>query len=204
VAEAGSVMSMTPREAARSTFPDVSIDTPRLLLRPFRAADVADNALACRDNLSQRWLPLPDPYTDADSLAWCTEIAPAFRDSGDGIQWAIERKLDRRFVGSIGLKRTDWRALESEVGYLVAPWARGDGVAVEAVLTVARWLLVDQQFERLALRHAPDNLPSRRVAEKAGFTEEGTLRNAGFTNAGRVDLVIWSLVRSDLGSPISR
>jgi RimJ/RimL family protein N-acetyltransferase len=189
---------MTPRIRARSTFPDVTLETARLVLRSFRADDVGDNALACRDELSQRWLPLPNPYTDADSLAWCTEIAPAMRDSGDGIQWAIERKVDRRFAGSIGLKRTDWRALESEVGYLVAPWARGEGVAVEAVLSLARWFLIDQRFERLALRHAPDNLASRRVAEKAGFAEEGTLRNAGFTNAGRVDLVIWSLVRSDL------
>jgi RimJ/RimL family protein N-acetyltransferase len=187
---------MTPREQARSTFPDVQLHAAHLLLRSFRLDDMVENSLACRDELSQQWLPLPNPYTDADSLAWCTQIAPAFRTSGDGIQWAIER--DGRWAGSIGLHRTDWLASESEVGYLVAPWTRGKGVALEAVNAVARWLLLDQEFERLVLRHAPGNHASQRVAEKAGFVREGVLRDAGFTHAGRTDLVLWSLVRSDL------
>lgn len=63
---------------------------------------------------------------------------------------------------------------------------------------IARWLLLEQGFERLVLRAAPGNIESQRVAEKAGFTREGVARNAGFTNDGRVDLVVFSLVPSDL------
>jgi len=187
---------MTPRDQAKSTFPDVELRTERLLLRSFRRDDMAENTVTCRDELSQQWLPLPNPYTDADSEAWCTRIAPAFRTSSDGIQWAIERA--GRWAGSIGLHRTDWLSRESEVGYLIAPWTRGQGVAAEAVTAVARWLLIDQHFERLTLRHAPGNHGSQRVAEKAGFVREGLLRNAGFIHAGRTDLVLWSLVRGDL------
>jgi RimJ/RimL family protein N-acetyltransferase len=187
---------MTPRDRAKSTFPETTLTTARLLLRSFRREDMTENTLACRDELSRRWLPLPDPYTEADSEAWCTLIAPAFRTSGDGIQWAIER--DGRWAGSIGLHHTEWLSRESEVGYLIAPWTRGQGVAAEAVSAVARWLLIDQDFERLTLRHAPGNHGSQRVAEKAGFIREGILRNAGFIHAGRTDLVLWSLVRSDL------
>ena len=72
------------------------------------------------------------------------------------------------------------------------------GLAGEAVGAVARWLLVDQGFERLVLRAAPGNTASQRVAEKAGFMREGVARSAGFTNDGRVDLVVFGLVRSDL------
>ncbi|MEJ7754354.1 MAG: GNAT family N-acetyltransferase, partial [Candidatus Limnocylindrales bacterium] len=81
------------------TFPDVSIETPRLLLRPYRGEDAPDVALACRDELTQRWLPLPNPYTDADALAWCTEMAPRFRASGEGIEWAATRRADDRLIG---------------------------------------------------------------------------------------------------------
>ncbi|MGI8829666.1 MAG: GNAT family N-acetyltransferase [Candidatus Limnocylindria bacterium] len=49
-----------------------------------------------------------------------------------------------------------------------------------------------------ALRAATGTLASQRVAEKAGFIREGVARNAGFTNAGRVDLVVYSLVAADL------
>lgn len=190
-------MNSQPRRAEQS-FPDETLETDRLELRPYRAEDAPDVALACRDELTQRWLPLPDPYTDADALAWCTEMAPGFRASGEGIEWAAVRRADGRLVGSFGLKRTDWRAWSSEIGYWVAPWARGEGLAIEAVTAIGRWLLLDQQFERLVLRAAPRNVASQRVAQKAGFTREGVARNAGFTNAGRVDLVVFSLIPADL------
>ena len=186
-------MSKDPR-----TFPEVTLETARLVLRPYRAEDAADVALACRDELTQRWLPLPNPYTDADAAIWCSQLAPGFRTTGEGIEWAAVRRSDGPLIGSFGLKRTDWRGRASEIGYWVAPWARGEGLAAEAVTAVGRWLLIDQDFERLVLRAAPANAASQRVAEKAGFTCEGLARNAGFTNAGRVDLVVYSLIRSDL------
>ncbi|CAN5166591.1 GNAT family N-acetyltransferase [soil metagenome] len=179
-------------------FPEVRLETPRLLVRPYRVEDAPDVALACRDELIQRWLPLPNPYTDADAIAWCTGISPGFRASGQGIEWAAVRRADDRLIGSFGLKRTDWRARSSEIGYWVAPWARGEGFAVEAVTAIARWLLEEQRFERMVLRAATGNHGSQRVAEKAGFTREGVARNAGFNNAGRVDLVVFSLVPADL------
>ncbi len=179
-------------------FSELRLETPRLVLRPYRAEDAPDVALACRDELTQRWLPLPNPYTDADALAWCTEISPGFRTSGEALEVAAIRRADDRLIGSFGLKRTDWRARSSEIGYWVAPWARGEGLAVEAVDAIGHWLFVEQGFERLALRAATGNLASQRVAEKAGFTREGVARNAGFTNAGRVDLVVFSLVAADL------
>lgn len=176
---------------------------PDTWLRDDSPEDAPDVALACRDELTQRWLPLPNPYTDADALAWCTEISPGFRASGEGIEWAAVRRSDDRLVGSFGLKRTDWRARSSEIGYWVAPWARAEGLAVEVVTAIARWLLAEQGFERLVLRAATGNLASQRVAEKSGFTREGVARNAGFNNTGRVDLVVFSFVPSDLAQVLA-
>jgi RimJ/RimL family protein N-acetyltransferase len=57
-------------------------------------------------------------------------------------------------------------------------------------------------FHRVELRIATGNAASRRVAEKAGFRVEGVARSAGYVHEGRVDLVVYSLVRSDLGLPV--
>ena len=95
---------MTVQEA----FPKLGLDTPRLVLRPYRTEDAPDVVLACRDEPIRQWLPVPNPYTDADAIAWCTQIAPGFRTSGEGIQWAAVRCGDDRLIGSFGLKRTDW------------------------------------------------------------------------------------------------
>jgi [ribosomal protein S5]-alanine N-acetyltransferase len=86
----------------------------------------------------------------------------------------------------------------TEVAYAVAADARGFGVAAEAVDALAIALILEHGFQRVELRVAPGNLASRRVAEKAGFTYEGLLRNAGYVHSGRVDLEVWSLVAADL------
>jgi RimJ/RimL family protein N-acetyltransferase len=98
------------------------------------------------------------------------------------------------------VKRTDWRARTTEIGYWVAPWGRNLGLATEATAAIARWVLVDCGFERLELRAATGNIASQRVAEKAGFVREGVARNAGITHGGRVDLVVFSLTRADLAT----
>lgn len=181
-----------------AVFPEIVLRTSRLTLRPYRAADAPAVQRACRDETIQRWLPLPNPYTLEAAQAWCTTLTAAIRERGDGIEWAATRTTGGELVGSFGLKRTDWRARTSEIGYWVAPWARNEGLATEAVVAIGRWLLLDERFERLELRAATGNLASQRVAEKAGLAREGVARNAGFTHAGRVDLVVFSLTPADI------
>ena len=71
---------------AGDRFREVELRSERLLLRSYRAHDAPAVVEACRDELTQRWLPLPNPYTDADAVTWCTEVAPRFRETGEGIE----------------------------------------------------------------------------------------------------------------------
>ncbi len=181
-----------------ASFPvDLVLPGDGFVLRPLHVDDASDVTLAATDEVTMRWLPLPRPYTEATATAFITEIAPAQQVSGSGIVRAIE--IDGRLCGCIDLKNTHWRAGVTEVGYWVAPWARGRGLAGRATRLLAGWAL-GQGLERVELRAATGNLPSQRAAEAAGFTREGTLRNGGFTHDGRVDLVVYSLVRSDVDS----
>ena len=89
-------------------------------------------------------------------------------------------------------------ARSTEISYAVTADARGFGVAPEAVDALTLALVLEHGFQRVEVRVAPGNVGSRRVMEKAGFTYEGLLRNAGFVHSGRVDLEIWSMVAADL------
>ena len=180
------------------TFPDVVLHSSRLVLRPFTSADIHATQASCVDELTQKWLPLPQPYTLDDARAWCTSVAHALRTSGDGIHFAIADKETDRLLGTVGLKKTDWRAQVSEVGYWVSPWARGKRIAGEATAVLAQWALMERNFERLELRAAVENTASCKTAIRAGFRREGTLRNAGFVHSGRVDLAVFSLVPDDI------
>jgi RimJ/RimL family protein N-acetyltransferase len=190
-----------------STFPDISISTDRLVLRAFEEADIPELVDMMNDELTAAWTPVPVPYTTDEARDWVTRKAPAERASGRGIVLAVTELLTHRLVGSVRLDRTDWRTRTTEAGYVVAPWARGEGYAAESVLAVAQWLFRDLKFERLELRTAAGNTASQQVAQKIGCVSEGVLRNAlivrsrtedgGWTDI-RTDLIVWGLLPEDL------
>ncbi|MFC7548866.1 GNAT family N-acetyltransferase [Plantactinospora sp. GCM10030261] len=187
---------MTGHVAVRR-FPTLTVSTPRAHIRPLVAADVAAVRDVFADKLTRRWLPLP-AQGSIDPHAWCTEMAQERRDSGNGDHYGVVRREDDRVVGCLWTKRTDWGCRVTEVSYAMAPDARGYGLTAEAVDAVAIALILEHGFQRVELRVAPGNTASRRVAEKAGFTYEGLLRNAGVAQGGRVDLELWSFVAADL------
>ncbi|SDZ41351.1 Protein N-acetyltransferase, RimJ/RimL family [Micromonospora pattaloongensis] len=179
-------------------FPTLTVSTPRVHVRPLEASDADAVDAIFADKQTQRWLPLPQEYGQIEGLAWCTEMAEERRDSGVGDHYGVVRREDDRLVGCLWTKRTDWVGRVTEVAYAIAPDARGFGVAAEAVDALAVALILEHGFQRIELRVAPGNTASRRVAEKAGFTYEGLLRNAGHVHSGRVDLEVWSFVAADL------
>jgi len=179
-------------------FPELTVSTPRLHVRPHLAADADRVTEIFGDRLTQRWLPLSAEYGPIDGTAWCGDMAAERRGLGQGDHYAIVRREDDRVVGCLWTKRTDWPARSTEVAFAVAAEARGFGFAAEAVDGLAIELMMVHDFARIEMRIAPGNTASRRVAEKAGFHYEGLLRNAGFVHSGRVDLEVWSLVGADM------
>uniref|UniRef100_A0AAU2JL06 GNAT family N-acetyltransferase n=1 Tax=Streptomyces sp. NBC_00049 TaxID=2903617 RepID=A0AAU2JL06_9ACTN len=190
-----------------TTFPDVTISTDRLVLRSFEEEDVTALSEMMNDENIVAWTSVPHPYTRADAYAWATLQSHAERTEGRGIVLAVTEFLTQRLVGIVHLRNTNWRTRATEVGYVTAAWARGEGYASESVLAVAQWLFRDQGFERLELRTAADNTASQQVAQKIGCISEGVLRNAwivrtqtadGTWTDTRTDLIVWSLVPEDL------
>ncbi|MGQ4513605.1 GNAT family N-acetyltransferase [Streptomyces sp. DW26H14] len=190
-----------------TTFPDVSISTERLVLRPFESADVPAYTEMMNDEMVTAWTSAPHPFSAADAAKWVGRSAPAERREGRGIVFAVTEFLTQRLVGTVRLLGTDWHTLAVRAEYATAPWARGEGYATESVLAVAQWLFRDQKFERLELRTPADDTAAQQVAQKAGCISEGVLRNAfiartqtedgGWTDI-RTDLIVWSLLPEDL------
>lgn len=181
---------------ASPIFPETTLTAGNLTLRPMTQADADGVTEACQDVETMRWLPLPRPYTRANAEWFIGTFGPTQRESGAGIVFAIESA--GRLAGAIDLKHVNWAARVAEVGYWVAPWARGRGVASQATRALSQWAIRDHGFERVELFAATGNAASQRVAEKAGFVREGVARNAGYVHGGRVDMVLFSLVSGDL------
>ncbi|MDT0437201.1 MULTISPECIES: GNAT family N-acetyltransferase [Streptomyces] len=190
-----------------STFPTISISTERLVLRPLDEDDVPALTEMMNDEQVAAWTDVPQPVTEDAARSWVTDRAPAQRGSGRGVDLAVTEFLTQRLVGVVQLARTDWKIRSTELSYIVAPWARGEGYASEAALATAQWLFATQKFERVELRTPADNTAAQQVAQKIGCISEGVLRNAcivhvrtedgGWTDL-RSDYILWSLLPEDL------
>ncbi|MGN9808112.1 GNAT family N-acetyltransferase [Micromonospora sp. BQ11] len=173
-------------------------------LRPYRAEDAADTAAGCDDPLTQRFLPgLPSPYTEAEARRWISEVAPAEWAAG-GAAYVIADPATDRLLGGVGLGRLVAFRAQAEIGYWVAPWARGRGVATAATRALAERAFATGS-ERLELFTHPENVASQRVALAAGFRHEGVRRAAGPTRDGsRTDLIAWVRLADDPPGPAPR
>lgn len=161
-----------------ASFPETAISTERLLLRPLAEDDAPGLAAMMADELVLTWTDLPHPFTEAYAAELARTLAPAHRAAGRGIVFAVTEHLTERLVGLVELRNTDWRLRSTEIAYVTAPWARGEGYAPEAVLGTAQWLFEDRGFLRLEMRTAAGNTAAQQVAQKVGGISEGVLRSA--------------------------
>lgn len=184
--------------------PEETIRGERIVLRPPRRADADDVAAACADAAIQRYIPaVANPYTRRDALHWITEVHAAERSLG-GVLLVIADPQTDRLLGSVGLHRVALVAGLAEVGYWVAPWARGRGVATSATDTLTCWGH-RQGLYRVELLTDPENWQSQRVALGAGFRREGIRRGAGRHRDGtRHDLVVFARLADDPPGPAAR
>jgi RimJ/RimL family protein N-acetyltransferase len=73
----------------------------------------------------------------------------------------------------------------------------GQGFTTEAVQLMVDYLFGAKKEHRIHLVIVPGNAASRRVAEKCGFTLEGTVRGAFFNGGHNHDVLLYGLLRDD-------
>jgi RimJ/RimL family protein N-acetyltransferase len=178
--------------------PGVRITTARLVLRPFSTRD-ADRIRSIVQSGVQ-FLPPGTPAKVSGITHWLKTGVHELHRSGQGVHLAMA-DADDRVVGAISLFKTSWGAGTTEVGYGVHPLYRGRGFAPEAVRGLVDWVFATTELRRIDLTANLDNLASLRVAQKAGFTWEGVLRDAAMEDDGPHDLVIFGLLRGDSRVP---
>jgi RimJ/RimL family protein N-acetyltransferase len=153
---------------------------------------------ACQDPEIPRWTVVPRGYTERHALDFINGAVDD-RSAGRELALAVVDHADT-LLGALGMSNFDWPDLKAEIGYWTAPQARRRGVGSRATRLLAGWGLSTLGLERLELLAHPDNEASQRVAVRAGFTREGTLRRYRRRHGVREDLVMFSMLAEDLGS----
>jgi RimJ/RimL family protein N-acetyltransferase len=171
----------------------------QLVLRPWREDDAATvrTAFACPD--IQRW-HLRRMDSDGEARAWIAGWAKRWEDETDA-SWAIVEDRDGQPVGQVGLRTVLLSDASAQLSYWVLPGARGTGIAGRAVRALTRWAFDSLGLNRLFLLHSTANLASCRVAGKASFGVEGTLRGSMLHVDGWHDVHMHARLRTDTDWP---
>ena len=164
-----------------------------VLLSEAHLAGLAD---LVEDPAVQRFTRVPVPPPAGFATTWLETYERA-RLAGLREAFAIEDLADSTFLGLAVAPRIDREAATAELGYVVAPAARGRGVATEALRQLAAWSFAELEMQRLELMISVANHQSKRVAERCGFVREGTLRSVYLRPGTREDMEMWSRLPGD-------
>lgn len=111
--------------------------------------------------------------------------------------WAIVEKKSQKVIGDCGFHNWVLEHDRSEVGYGLYEAYRNNGYMYEAMQKVVEYGFEELKLNRIEACISPDNIPSRKLIEKLGFEEEGTLRQH-YKSKGKIyDSVIYSKLKSD-------
>ena len=153
-------------------------------LRPWTAADVPDVVAAYADPAVRHWHLRTMTRDEAE--AWVLAANQGWSDES-AASWAVTIP-SRRLAGRMTLGAIDLDGGAADVRYWVVPSMRGRGVASRALNILTDWAITDLGLHRLELEHSTSNLPSCRVAARAGYALEGTRRSQVLHEDGWHDL----------------
>jgi RimJ/RimL family protein N-acetyltransferase len=142
-----------------------------------------------------RFTRLPAGADETFVRGWLERYETAWAD-GSRAGFAIFGH-DETFLGFAAIVELDLEHQEGEIGYLVAPAARGRGIASRAVELLTRWGFEELGLVRLELRIDAENLASEAVARRSGYELDGVLRNVHFKEGVRADVGVWSRLSQD-------
>ncbi len=104
--------------------------------------------------------------------------------------------------GLFFIKNIDWRVPKGELAYFIDKKLEGRGIMTKALAEVIDYGFNTLAMNKLFLVTSTNNVSSRKIAEKNGFTLEGTLRNNFKLSTGElVDMAYYGILKSDKMKP---
>ena len=175
----------------------VTIETERLILRPFTMADA--------EPMYRNWASDPEvtkflTWPTHSSIQVSEKVLESWcilNEDPENYQWAIVLKEINEPIGSIAVVKLRNDIGSADIGYCIGRNWWGQEIMPEALKAIIDFLFGEVGANRIAATHDVNNPNSGRVMQKAGMTYEGTLRAAGRNNLGRVDEVWYSILKDE-------
>jgi ribosomal-protein-serine acetyltransferase len=135
-----------------------------------------------------RWLPWAEAQTFEHTVGFLGRTREQLVGN-DGFQAALI--TDGELVGVVGYHGVDWDNRRTSIGYWLSEERQGRGTMTAAVRLLTEHALSAWELNRVEIRAAVENLRSRAIAERLGFREEATMRQAERVGDRQLDCVVY-------------
>ena len=172
------------------------IETERLILRKATEQDSDDILeLYANENVVEH-MPL-DPFTSIEDakgeISWYEKI---FLEQ-TGLRWVIEEKVNKKVIGTCGYLNYEVEHNRIEIGYDLSPESWGKGIMTETLKAVIHFAFSELNVNKIEAQITSENDASLHLVSKLGFHRDGVLREHEFEKGRYIDLVIYSLLKSE-------
>lgn len=177
-----------------------TIETERLVLRPFTLRDAPDvKRLAGDKAIASTTLNIPYPYEDGIAEKWIGTHREGF-EKGESVHFAIVDRQQHCLIGAIGLTVNE-RFESAELGYWIGKPYWNNGYCTEAAEAVLEYGFETLGLNRIHASHFKRNLASGRVMQAIGMSNEGSLKQHIKKWDKFEDLEVYGIVKTDYQQP---
>ncbi len=172
------------------------IETTRLKLRKPLQKDVIPLLEITQDEAVMEYYGMA-PYRSRAEAQGEIDWFNGIFTQGVGIRWIITEKGVGNYIGDIGFYDHVTAHSRAEIGFKLAKAFWQKGIMSEALERVLEYGFSVMQLNRIHAVVDPKNAACLGLLKKAGFVEEGILREYEHETKGFVDLIMLSLLKKD-------
>ena len=162
---------MTARKLRKLLLKSIPFETERLVIRYIQQTDADDMYEYSSKDEVCKYL-LWSPHLNVDVTKGYIEFLQKRYLRGLYADWAVTIKETGKMIGTCGFANINFREKSCEIGYVLSPDFRGRGYMTEAVLETLKLAFEVLGLQYARLRIINENVASKRLAERVGFSLE--------------------------------
>ncbi|MEF7493967.1 GNAT family protein [Lysinibacillus sphaericus] len=172
------------------------LETERFILRKGTVDDGNDIFELYANENVVKYLPLNLFESPDDAMVEINWYEKIFKEQ-IGLRWVIEEAKTKKVIGTCGYLNYEKEHNRIEMGYDLHPAYWRQGIMQETLGKIIHFAFTSMEINKIEAKVEPENKASIRLLEKLKFCQEGVLRQHEFEKGKYVDLVLFSMLKSE-------
>lgn len=167
-----------------------------ILLKQVELSDAEDifKTIDSQRSYLGKWLPFVAISLSIENTVFF--IDRMLEDTNDNYVFVIH--YNGVFAGLIGFKGNDKQNKRTEIGYWLSENYQKKGIVTQSVKSMCEFAFDELRMNRIQIRCAVGNMPSKKIPQKLGFVLEGVERDGEKLTGGiYTDLEVYSKLKKD-------